>query len=404
MVCFTEDALADVTLTLHWEREGCHHTAHQFVEKFNLWRDVLPAGVKTALQGACEGDIIRIPVAAGEVFPAWEDKNRFWIHTNQLRWDRFRGLVGAPAPGRVYPKGFLKGVSGVFSVNQEPFRVLAVAEKRLLVDLNHPLAGFPLTLTVTFHGVWAKTKERGGTCRTIDEMFGFGPGLEARVSGMPTRFYGNGAFARDDMNPDPAFYRERRLVSHIDANAADRLQSLLADVLPTKGRLLDLMTSVDSHLPETCQEMEVTGLGMNKEEMEANPVLSCHVVQDLNETPSLSFAGSTFDVVTCHLSIEYLTDPVAVLQEAIRVLTPEGLLVLSVSDRWFPPKAIRIWSELHPFERLGMMREWVGAASDCAGISTITSLGYARPADDPHRFERSVSDPLFLLVARKGGA
>ena len=51
-----------------------------------------------------------------------------------------------------------------------------------------------------------------------------------------------------------------------------------------------------------------------------------HVKQDLNQDPALrGFADSSFDLVTCALSIDYFTDPRAVLEEAGRVLKPGGL-------------------------------------------------------------------------------
>jgi len=52
-------------------------------------------------------------------------------------------------------------------------------------------------------------------------------------------------------------------------------------------RVLDLMASLDSRLPQTMAGLDVAGLGMNTEELAANPRLSERVVQDLNACPVL---------------------------------------------------------------------------------------------------------------------
>ena len=31
---------------------------------------------------------------------------------------------------------------------------------------------------------------------------------------------------------------------------------------------------------------------------------------------------------------------------------------MTFSDRWFPTKAIELWSELHPFERMGLVLDY----------------------------------------------
>jgi ubiquinone/menaquinone biosynthesis C-methylase UbiE len=58
----------------------------------------------------------------------------------------------------------------------------------------------------------------------------------------------------------------------------------------------------------------------------------------------LPFADGTFDVVTCLEALEFMTSPKTVLQELIRVLRPDGLLLVSnrVNTRLMPGKT---WSD-----------------------------------------------------------
>ena len=99
-------------------------------------------------------------------------------------------------------------------------------------------------------------------------------------------------------------------------------------------------------------------MGLNDLELKKNSRLSEHVVQDLNLSPVLPFESDSFDAVVCTVSVEYLTKPLAIFEEVSRVLRTDGYFIVTFSNRWFPTKAIRIWKELHEFERLGMVLEY----------------------------------------------
>ena len=85
-----------------------------------------------------------------------------------------------------------------------------------------------------------------------------------------------------------------------------------------------------------------------------------------------------------------------------RVLVPGGVLALAFSNRWFPPKAIQIWTELHEFERLGMVMEMFKRTPGFSNMHTLTRRGQPRPEDDPHQ-EINESDPVFMACATKSG-
>src|SRR5207244_3434169 len=86
------------------------------------------------------------------------------------------------------------------------------------------------------------------------------------------------AYAREDESSDDEFYGFARKVAHIDEGAIAALGRLYAEVLPAGGRLLDLMSSWRSHLPDGFRAGEVVGLGMNAEEMADNPQLTRFLV------------------------------------------------------------------------------------------------------------------------------
>ena len=81
------------------------------------------------------------------------------------------------------------------------------------------------------------------------------------------------------------------------------------------------------------------------------------MIHDLNADPMLPFESNQYDAVICTNSIEYLIHPESVFKELVRVLRPDGLLIVTFSNRWFAPKVIRIWEQLHEFERMGLVSE-----------------------------------------------
>ena len=89
----------------------------------------------------------------------------------------------------------------------------------------------------------------------------------------PLPVFPNGEFAKQDDGDDLAFYAPARLVTHIDEGAVASLTARYRILLPENSRVLDLMSSWVSHLPNDCSYREVVGHGMNAEELTANPRL-----------------------------------------------------------------------------------------------------------------------------------
>ncbi len=193
---------------------------------------------------------------------------------------------------------------------------------------------------------------------------------------------------RYDDTPDRAFYREPRLVEHIDAGAIAAVEQLYRECLPPGGCVLDLMSSWVSHLPAEVAYERVVGLGMNAIELAANPRLDAYVVHDLNAAPQLPFGAADFDAVTLCVSIQYLTQPVLVLRDAARVCRPHAPLVISFSNRCFPTKAVAVWQALGGRGHCELVARYL---ADAGGWEAVRTL------------DRSArrGDPLFAVIARR---
>ena len=157
---------------------------------------------------------------------------------------------------------------------------------------------------------------------------------------MAERGFPSGFFTRIDAEDDSVFYEPARLVTHIDDRAITAVGDLYA-ALGMEGEVLDLMSSWVSHFHQP--PARLVALGMNSQELAANPQAAEWVVHDLNADPVLPFADASFDDVVCCVSVDYLTRPVEVFAEVGRVLRPGGRLVITFSNRCFPSKAIRGW-------------------------------------------------------------
>ena len=193
-------------------------------------------------------------------------------------------------------------------------------------------------------------------------------------------------FERADETPDTLFYAQPRFVTHIDDATIAALTDYYAEILFAGADVLDLMSSWVSHLPEKPQLGRVAGLGLNDAELAGNPRLTESLVHDLNDDPSLPYDTESFDFVFIAVSIQYLVRPIEVFAEIARILRPGAQIVISMSHRCFPTKAIRAFHVVGANERTQLVNEYM-----------VRACGF----DAPEFIDRSPqgADPLWLVRA-----
>lgn len=392
----TSESIADVEFSLSWKSPEAHHTEILF-RRINFWRDIMPGDLYADFMGDSKGKKISRCYRAGEFLPVYNQHGEMKVRRHQL--DERRAKLRT---GRFYPKGILRGMAGIFPENIEPFRCVHIDDDLIHADFNHPMAGRDICLMAEVSDITPKANTLGGECVVLSEVLTSGPGMQTRWKEKPTIFLNNpDEFRRDDEEDDSVFYRKPRFVMHIDSLASSNLSKALSRYLRNGFDVLDLMASWRSHLPHDFIPGSVTGLGMNMDEMNDNPVLKDKLVHDLNADPGLPFGDESFDVVLCSMSVEYLTKPHEVFSEVARVLKPGGVFAVSFSNRWFPPKAIKIWSELHDFEKMGLVLDYFMGNGSFKNLETISYRGYPRPFDDKYFPSMRISDPLYVVSGKK---
>ena len=188
-----------------------------------------------------------------------------------------------------------------------------------------------------------------------------------------------------DDGDDARFYAQPRFVHHVDEGFRARLTELYAERLEPGDRVLDLMGSWVSHLPDL--DLSVTGHGLNPQELARNERYDEWFVRDLNADPTLPFEDGAFDAVLCAVSVQYLQYPGRVFAEVARVLAEEGICIVSFSNRLFFGKAVAAWLNRDMDGRAELVREYFEATERFAEPEVVR--------------ERPESDPFFAVLARR---
>jgi len=175
-------------------------------------------------------------------------------------------------------------------------------------------------------------------------------------------------FEREDDTDDAFFYREPRLVTHIDDEAIAALTAFYRQLIPDGALVLDLMTSWVSHFPA---------------------ILTERVVQDLNKNPVLPWDDAIFDAAVVTVSVQYLVRPQDVFAEVGRVLKPGAPFAVAYSNRCFPTKAVAIWQSLGPREHA----ELIGLYFRLAGTFEPPQAYNISPGPG--------HDPMYVVVGRR---
>jgi SAM-dependent methyltransferase len=203
-----------------------------------------------------------------------------------------------------------------------------------------------------------------------------------------------------DETDDTLFYDLPRFVTHVDESFIQQLTALYRERLQPHTRILDLMSSWVSHLPDEMEFEHVEGHGLNAEELARNSQLNHYFVQNLNQQQLLPLPDRSFDAVLNTVSVQYLQRAEAVFAEIYRILKPGGLVIVSFSNRMFYQKAIQAWRDGSEGDRVDLVKRYFAAVPGFSPPEVI-----ARPSTLPRVLQlmgMAGSDPFYAVLATKG--
>jgi SAM-dependent methyltransferase len=389
---------ADIELKIQWESEQATHTERHYFQGINFWRDFFPGLLGDKLGNAPDGEWVSETIPASELLPIYSQSNITKLEKKKIQPIGKAKIIITPQQGRFYPRRIIAGSAGVTSEEFQPLRVTHVDDGSFTVDLNHPLAQKTLDISLRVVGKrYTGKEERGGRCNdVVYEALMDGPGLQAPLP-TGTDFYTEDSHERLDDNDDALHYQNANLEDTLDQVSGRQLARLYARLLKPGDHVLDMMCGAQSYLPGGIDNLHVTGMGLNEEELKANSQLAELVIHNVNKTPVLPFNDDTFDTVVFTAAVEYLIDPKTSFSELKRITKPGGHIITTFTDHWNTLKSILLWPELHPFERLGLVLDYLGSTNGITSLHTETIQGLLRPEGDKYANKKLYADPIFAV-------
>lgn len=398
-----KNSLISARVGIQWQGHDCVFTDWLFMPTINLWRDYLPAQIEKQLTGTSKGELIQHDFAPGELIDNWSSSLLLEVPGDNFQPPKTGLIPVTAATGRFYPKDFFHHVAGINQGNKFPCRITEKSDSHFRVDFNHPLAGKDIKMMIRIESIKKAGAERGGRCNDIPaSICDHGPGMQDRLAHSETDFWSNDPFMRVDSEDDSVFYHRPRLTPFWDKVALQQVSEYYAQHLEPQTHILDLMAGIHSPLQESgIMSASVTAAGLNRQELDENRICTRSVVLDVNTMDRLPFADEEFDAVLIHAAIEYVIKPSLLMAEISRVLTPDGKIIISFSNRSVAEKTIRLWSEAHEFERAGIVLSYLRSAPGFSHFSSYSIRGLLRPKDDELAHKLLNSDTVFIIQAQK---
>ncbi len=392
-----------ILIDVQWQDELATYKDSNFILKTNFWRDFYPAVFDYQIKRAELNQTLNINYAAGDLIE--NNYSSSLIQTISIKKfnQYYSGPIAIqPTVGRFYPRGMIEGVADCFKMDNRPFRILSKTDDTLEIDLNHPLARYPIQVSATITDVFDANQQNGGRCNDIAETITTnGPGFQVPLASTPFDFSQGMPFSRKIEDDDAVFYDAIETIPVVDQAALEQLTLFYSKHLKDHSNILDLMAGPDSYIPEEVNDLDITGLGLKEKDLEANSALNQYTLHDLNKQPELPFDDQQFDAVICSFSVEYMTQPIKIFQQIARILKPGGVLLIGFSDRFFEKKAIGLWDDLHTFERMGIVLEYFRQAGEFEDLHTESIRGLIRHNNDPFINKNVFSCPMFMLSGKR---
>lgn len=355
MLSFNDNAIGALEFTVIWEKDGVRHEEIFLGRKFNAVNDIFPRGMRKALEGKKAGESVTITYEPRMCIPRFKDKLVRTFPLHQLRKKTIQGKPIVPRVGRFYPQGHIDGLRDIYPDTLTPFRLIGLDEEVFVADRNHPLANIPVTIKAKVQYIEERdTGTYGSLTHWRETTCDWGPGMQAMHEGQPTDFFLPTFF--DTHSSDKNQFSPPK----VDQTAQKNFEIIYNRFLTAKKRILELGHTAD--------------------------------VQPEGE----------YDAALCTLGVEYWTSPVDTLKTINQHLKRGAPILIGFSNHYDSTRVIRGWTELHEFERMGLVLEYLRQAGLDGKAGTVSMRNDWRDKDDPLFLEtRGVSDPVYVVYGHK---
>eukprot|EP00439_Symbiodinium_sp_Y106_P082559 s117_g22.t1 len=327
--------------------------------------------------------------------------------------------INASTAGAAGDSGDQGEVNGMYTNSPSAHRLYAARASATPAPRSRAPDSWQQGLCVAAMGVgyWTardSKRPRPGSAKTATKAKGGWPGSFVVAGDAPELLrkvqwpaewpYTEADFARQDESSDNGFYSQPRICTHVD-DALLNWDGESLEGASTFFNLVDICSSWISHYPTEKTWSHVSITGMNEYELAQNKQADDYTVRDLNDNPKLPYDDSSFDIVTCTVSFDYLNKPLEVMKEVGRVLKPGGMVILSTSNRCFPTKAVNIWLQTGDLEHVliyGSYMHYAGSFEEPEALdlsSPLCRLGFQDPVYAATRVRRATSPSGAAAVA-----
>lgn len=353
MIPFSDDTITAIEFLIEWQKDGISHKDWFLGRKINPVNDIFPRDMRKALEGKREGERVTIHYEPRMCIPRFKQSLVITRTLDKLRPKTVDGRKIIPCVGRFYPQGHINGLLDIYPDTITPFRLIKLDKTHFVADRNHPLATIPITITATLQAIEKRdTGTYGSISHWRESTCDWGPGMQAMYEGTPTQFDEPGFFKTQASNtpctPPPP-----------DFNARYRLQATYDSLMKHGTRRFDI----------TMDGLEPRG---------------------------------TYDAISFTQSIEYCTDPVATLKKYAAHIPQGGTVLIGFTNQFDSAHVTNGWKYLHPFERMGLVLDFLRQAGLDTNMSTCSFRNDWRDPDEPDFIQKKgISDPVFVVCGHK---
>ncbi|NDV18958.1 hypothetical protein GO013_05930 [Pseudodesulfovibrio sp. JC047] len=343
MTTFNDSMTGSIDFSVRWEHNDTLHEERFLGQEINPVHDIFPRGFREALEGKKVGDSVTQTYPPQMLSPRHSDDLVQTYDLDRLRSRTVLGEVIIPRVGRFYPQGYIDGLPERSPDTLTPFRMTALDETTFTADHNHPLANFPVTITATVHHLETRTSQTDESPTDwVKVLCDCGPGMQTPLADEPTDFFHPAFFNR--LNTDHTPF----VPPVLDSVAQKNLEAAYVPFISTEMRVLDF--SMGTERPH-----------------------------------------GKYDAARCVCSIEYMDRPVDIIRYISHFLTPGAPVLIAFSNRFDANNTIQGWTELHEFERMGLVLEYLRYTKLDANAGTLSIRNN----------EKGQNDPIYLVYGHK---